>query len=105
MGRGTALKLPNLRDFARGQPCTIRIPGVCNFDESTTVLCHDRSAGVAGIGQKPCDLNGAHGCSACHDVTDGRVKTHYTLDERRAMFADAKSRTLERVWRYLTEGA
>lgn len=94
--------LPNLRDFARGQSCTIRIPGHCTFDELTTVLCHDRSAGVAGMGQKPCDFNGAHGCSACHDVVDGRKRTDYTREEVRAMFADGKSRTLERVWRFLT---
>lgn len=98
------MKLPNLRDFARGQECTIRVPGYCNHDPETTVLCHDRSAGVAGVGQKPSDLNGAHGCSACHAVVDGRQKCSWSPQELRLMFADGKSRTLERVWRLLTDG-
>lgn len=51
----------------------VRLPGVCNFDETTTVLAHVRRGGVAGMGQKPPDLCGVWACSACHDVIDGRV--------------------------------
>ncbi len=29
-----------VRDSARGQDCTVRIPGTCNFDPATTVLAH-----------------------------------------------------------------
>lgn len=66
----------NLRDFARGKDCQIRIPGVCNFNPETTVLCHIRMAGITGVGMKASDLLGAHGCSACHDEVDRRTRTH-----------------------------
>lgn len=62
----------NLRDAARGEDCQIRIPGVCNFDPATTVGCHVRVAGISGMGIKAPDLLMAWGCSACHDVVDGR---------------------------------
>ena len=62
----------NLRTFAKGKDCQVRIPGVCNFDPATTVLAHIRRGGVAGVGQKPPDLCGVHACSSCHDALDGR---------------------------------
>ena len=63
----------NLRKFAQGKPCQLRIPGVCNFNPETTVLAHIRRGGVGGIGMKPPDICGVHACSACHDVIDNRV--------------------------------
>jgi len=60
----------NLRNLARDQPCMIRMPGVCNGDNSTTVLCHLRMAGITGMGMKANDLLGAWGCSACHRYVD-----------------------------------
>lgn len=54
-----------LRDFARGQECTLRLPG-CNRNQETTVLCHIRQKGFNGVGQKPLDFFGYHGCSECH---------------------------------------
>ena len=61
----------NLRKEARGRLCQIRIPGVCNHDPETTVLCH---LGGGGMGLKQHDLFGAWGCSSCHDVIDGRAR-------------------------------
>jgi hypothetical protein len=43
---------------------------VCNFDCTTTVLCHVRIVGVSGMGMKAPDLLGAYGCSACHAYVD-----------------------------------
>lgn len=62
----------NLRKFAQGKPCQLRIVGVCNFDPETTVLAHIRRGGVAGMGQKPPDICGIHACSNCHDWLDSR---------------------------------
>jgi hypothetical protein len=62
--------MPNLRKEAKGRECQIRIPGICNNDRGTVVLCHlnnKRLFGV-GVGQKVPDLFGAWGCSACHDT-------------------------------------
>jgi hypothetical protein len=60
----------NLREQARGRPCMIRMPGVCNGDPETTVLCHLRMAGITGIGMKANDFLGAWGCSECHRYVD-----------------------------------
>lgn len=61
-----------LRDSARGQPCTFRIPGVCNGNPETSVFCHDRR-GFLGKSMRPGDENGAIGCFDCHNVMDGRA--------------------------------
>jgi hypothetical protein len=66
-------KMTPIRKSARDQECTIRLPGVCNFDTSTTVLCHsNESTDGKGMGLKASDECAAYGCSACHDVVDGR---------------------------------
>lgn len=66
----------HLRDSARGQPCLVRIPGVCNHNPATTVLAHINGG---GMGTKTSDLFGAFCCSSCHDLIDGRVK-HRVFD-------------------------
>lgn len=70
-----AAKTANLRTFAEGKECQIRIYGVCNHDDNTTIWAHYRLGGVAGMGEKPPDLCGSLCCSACHDVIDNRVKS------------------------------
>ncbi len=55
--------LRDLREFAEGKECQLRLPGVCNFDTATTVLAHVRRGDVAGMKQKPPDLCGIHACS------------------------------------------
>ncbi len=55
---------------AKGEECQIRIPLVCNFDNSTTVFCHINGGGG---GMKQPDTEGAYGCSKCHDTVDFRV--------------------------------
>jgi hypothetical protein len=54
-----------LRDFAKGQPCQMRSE-FCNGNSETTVFCHSRRRATAGMGQKPHDFWGYHGCSDCH---------------------------------------
>jgi hypothetical protein len=60
-----------LRDSARGETCTLQIPGVCNGNPETTVLCHaphpDKGMGIKGP-----DSWAAYGCSDCHAAMDGR---------------------------------
>jgi hypothetical protein len=65
--------MKDLRTFARGKPCMVRLAGICNFNPETTVLAHIRRANVAGMGQKPSNLCALFACSACHDVIDGRA--------------------------------
>lgn len=63
--------MSKITESARGEDCTIRIPGTCNFNPETVVLCHDSGG---GMGAKVPDYQAAYGCSACHDVVDGRAK-------------------------------
>ena len=83
----------NLRKFAKGQPCMIRVPGVCNRNPETTVLAHYRMAGICGTGSKPPDSLGAWSCSACHDAVDGRVRSTWSRCELRLMHAEGVFRT------------
>lgn len=66
----------NLRDEAKQRMCSVRLPGVCNFNPDTTVLAHVRMAGLTGAGQKAPDLLGAWACSACHEVTEKEKGNH-----------------------------
>jgi len=60
-----------LRDSAKGRQCTFRIPGVCNHNPETTVLCHAPTQ-FGGMGTKGHDFLAAFGCSACHEALDQR---------------------------------
>lgn len=71
--------MKSLRTFARGKPCMARLAGICNFDESTTVLAHIRRANIAGAGQKPPDTCAFWCCSACHDCIDSRAEYRLPL--------------------------
>lgn len=90
--------MSKLRELARGQPCMIRIPGVCNGNPETTVLAHYRMAGLCGTGQKPIDECGAWACSSCHDLVDGRKRASevgMTYREIDLCFAQGVMRTLD----------
>jgi len=83
-----------LREAARGRPCTIQIPGVCNHNPETSVLCHLPSG---GMGMKSDDRHAAIGCSSCHDIVDGRVRTTYHWSEMEDYLVHAVIRT-QKIW-------
>lgn len=86
-------KTSKIRKSAKLQECQIRIPGVCNFDDRTTVLMHKNGAGMA---LKSNDSQAAYGCSACHievDVINGKRKSDFTDDEILIMFYEGIFRT------------
>lgn len=63
-----------IRQAARGQNCTLRLPG-CNNNPETTVFAHAPSIDN-GMGLKQAkDFWGAFACSNCHAVVDSRVPT------------------------------
>ncbi len=70
--------MSKITESAKGEECTLRIPGVCNFNTETTVFAH---RGGGGMGMKHKDLFGAYCCSSCHDVIDGKVKSYYTREQ------------------------
>ena len=86
--------MSKITQSARGEPCQIRLAGICNHNPETVVLAHYRLAGTCGMGIKPSDLLGAFACSACHDAVDERVRTGLTHDELRAAHAEGVMRTL-----------
>ncbi|MBG4630668.1 DUF1364 family protein [Pseudomonas aeruginosa] len=62
----------SLRKSARGQECTLRLPGICSFDPERTVLCH-LPVGMKGVGMKSPDLFAVFADDCCHAVLDGRA--------------------------------
>lgn len=95
-----------LEDRARGMPCQVRLPGICNFNPETTVLAHLRMAGLCGTGIKPHALIGAWACSACHDALDRRSnkdrdgrETELSRDSLRLAHLEGMARTLAELTR------
>jgi hypothetical protein len=71
--------LSKVTESAKGENCTIRLPGHCNFNPETTVFCHINGIRFNhGVGYKT--KFGAYGCSSCHDVVDGRAPTELSRD-------------------------
>ena len=89
-------KRVDLTKLARGMPCQIRVPTVCNGNPETTVACHVRLIGISGAGYKAPDLLIAFGCSSCHAVVDGQQTSSYDYGARRLMLLEGMART--QVW-------
>jgi len=67
-----------IRNSARGEDCSLRLADNCQ-DGETVVLCHiGRNRGMA---IKCRDHFAVYGCSNCHDIIDGKVKTIFTPGE------------------------
>lgn len=65
------LRSKKIRASAQGQNCTLCIPGVCDGNTETVVLCHLNGADFGkGMGQKAHDIAGFHGCAKCHQYYD-----------------------------------
>ena len=73
--------------LARGASCTLRLVGVCNFNDETTVACH--IGGIRGMGYKCGDNMVIYACSSCHDAIDGRAS------QSQEELAEDKLRALE----------
>ena len=71
------------RDYARGQPCLIRIAPVAGLacaHPDTTVLCHLTMSGLKGMGMKLNDLLGGWGCGTCHGILDGQIRPKIAIE-------------------------
>lgn len=58
-----------IRSSAKGEDCSLRIPGVCNHDNNTVVFAHLNTR-FKGIGNKSPDIFGVYACSECHTALD-----------------------------------
>lgn len=90
-----------LLDMANGQACLLRVPGVCNGDNRTTVACHSNWAehGKAGA-RKADDCYSVWGCAACHAWLD-QGKAHH--QEKRRAF-DAAFAWQREIWLQIVAG-
>lgn len=82
-----------IRESARGADCTIRFPGICNFNPETTVLAHFNGAGMA---LKDDDDEGAYACSSCHDELDRRTQI-FEIEHVNSSFNDGARRTRKKL--------
>ena len=77
------IRSKKIRNSARGQDCTLRLVGVCNFNDETTILAHiGRDRGMA---LKCDDTFAVYSCSACHTAIDGAERSDLALDLLRAL--------------------
>lgn len=90
----------NLRQLAKGQHCMIRVPGICNGDPSTTVLCHLKRGWCGTL--KPPDICAVFGCFDCHNEIDGR--THASGLSRTELDAILLRALCEQLRWYLDRG-
>ena len=89
-----------VRKAARGQSCTLRLPGVCRNRVDTVVWCHSPypEDGKAA-GHKGHDMLGCMGCFECHDVLDGRSQCNWiSKEDLRDRFHQAMKRSWIRFW-------
>jgi hypothetical protein len=66
-----AMNEKRIQESARGEDCTVRLPGICCFNPETTVFAHLNGVRFGhGVGKKT-----RWGCYACHSC-------HLELDRR-----------------------
>lgn len=88
-----------IRDSAKGEACTLRIPGVCNHNNETVVFAHINTQ-HKGMGNKSPDIFGVYACSDCHDWLDGRgLKVDPALRKPETLRA-----FIETLYKLLTKG-
>jgi hypothetical protein len=98
VGSLTTLGKPmsKIRKSARGEDCTINLPGVCNYNPETVVWAHsNRYQDGKGMGLKAKDENGAYACYACHSMYDRQTKrpNHLSLEEVEEAFTMAMKKS------------
>jgi hypothetical protein len=78
---------------AKGEACSVRLPGICCNDNETTVFAHISGVRFGhGVGKKT--SFGAYACVNCHDVLDGRVKHHFERDYLKLVHLEGVIETL-----------
>lgn len=78
-------------ELCRGQPCYLRIPGICVGGTETTVPCHsNQSRHGKGRGIKAHDKYTVPGCWGCHAAIDQGAQL--SREEKFALWDDAYAR-------------
>lgn len=97
--RSKGPKMTPIRKSAKGEACTLLIPGVCRNRTDTTVWAHsNRLADGKGTGHKADDEAGCYACFDCHSFLDGGWAAFrgwtYDLVQQFFEVARAKSRAI-----------
>ena len=81
--------LTKIQKFARGKPCSLRIPGVCRPapDNETTVLAHAPYSGRHGSRRD--DFWGCPSCFECHQFMDIDAMNESEREYRMGMWMPA----------------
>lgn len=88
-----------LLNSARGQPCAMKFPNVCNGDWSTTVSAHIIDE-TAGMGIKADDTSTVHCCESCHTYYDQK---RWIGELSKAVVLDIVLRAMQRTLRNRVE--
>ncbi len=88
-------RVSKLTALCKGQPCYVRLPGVCNGNPETTVPAHIRLIGISGGGIKAPDIFACPACHACHDAIDRRANMDLDRDYVRLAHFEGLAR-----WQY-----
>lgn len=90
------IRSKKLTDSARGQVCTMGLPG-CSYGTDTTVCCHANYQWTGkGTGIKSSDVFSADMCGPCHDTYDRRKPSNHLEDELEQYFWRAFVKTTNR---------
>jgi len=85
--KATRPKTSPIRASARGEECTLKIPGVCNYNPETTVWAHSNQAKHGkGMGLKAADEYGCYACSSCHTFLDHGWANHPMIESYHVEF-------------------
>ncbi|MEX0385844.1 nuclease domain-containing protein [Spiribacter onubensis] len=95
--KSNPVRSKKLRESARGEHCTLRLPGHCNGNPETSVLCH-LPHGVRGVGIKASDDHAVIACSGCHDALDKRALVKISQGELYECMVRAMAET-HAIWR------
>ncbi len=63
--------MSKLTKLCQGQPCYVRLPGICG-DPETVFSAHIRLSCLSGYGIKANDIFACPACMNCHDAVDRR---------------------------------
>jgi hypothetical protein len=89
------MKQTKISKSARGESCAARVPGVCNFDDATTVLAH--APFVGRYGSRDHWWWSSYLCSSCHDLLDDRTMHKCTNQEKAVIWFSAVHETQEKL--------
>lgn len=84
-----------ITDSAKGQYCTVRLPGICNGNNETVVFAHIGKR--RGIGIKCADYFGVYACESCHSEIDRRTQ-HMSVEDLQPELLRALEETQERLF-------